>query len=64
MVTVAVNVTVVPWQTGLSDTTIEMLIGRTVLTVIFIGFEVTMVPEEHWAVDVIWQVTISLLAGK
>ena len=62
---VAVNVTVVPLQMaeeGLA--TIETLTGKEPLVLIVIAFEVAGLPVAHWQLEVITQVTTSLLTNE
>jgi hypothetical protein len=60
---VAVNVTLVPAQTGLAEAAIETLTGRFGFTVMVTAFEVAGLPVGHIAFEVSTQVIISPLAG-
>ena len=63
MVSVAVNVTLVPSQIGFDDDVIDTLTGRVLLTVIVIVFEVAGLPVAQLAFEVRMQVTMSLFDG-
>ena len=63
MTGVAVNVTLVPAQTGLAEAAIETLTGRFGLTVMLIAFDVAGLPVGHVASEVSTQVITSPLAG-
>jgi hypothetical protein len=60
---IAVNVTLLPSQTGFEDALMEIPTGRLGATVISIGFELAGLPSGHFMLEFIWQVTMLLLAG-
>ena len=60
----AVNVTAVPAQTGLTEAAIETLTGRLGLTVIVTVLDVAGFPVTHVAFEVSTHVTASLLTGE
>ena len=64
LVAMAVIVTDPPRQTGLDDDEIAILTGCIGLTVMVIGFEVTLMMEVQLELEVIKQVTTSPLIGK
>ena len=64
-VQVAVNVTVDPWHTGFDDETIVTETGLAGLTLIVMGFEITVFPDEGQEIlDVISHTIISFWAGS
>ena len=63
LVGVAVNITVVPAQTGLADGDTDTLTGSKAGTDIIIGVEVAGLPVGQTALDVRITVTTSLFAG-
>ena len=63
MTGVAVNVTVVPWQTLFWFTETEVLTGSMGLTTIVTVFEVAGLPEMHVRLDVITTYTWSPFVG-
>ena len=63
LVGVAVNMTAVPAQTGLTEAAMETLTGRLVLTAIVMVFEVAGDPVAQDSLEVSRHVTTSLLAG-
>ena len=60
---VAVNVTLVPAQTGLADAVMETLTGNKGFTVMVIVFEVAGFPVAQISFDVIMQETMSPFTG-
>ena len=60
---VAVNVTDVPWQTGLTDGAMDTLTGKAEVTTIVMALEVAGFPVGHEMLDVITQVTTCPLMG-
>ena len=60
---VAVKVTKVPAHTDPADAAMEILTGRSGLTVIVTVFDVAGLPVGHTVLDISVQVTASLLAG-
>ena len=63
MVGVAVNVTVVPGQTGLAEAAIITLTGKLVFTTIVIVLEVAGLPVVQVKLEVRIQVMMSPLSG-
>ena len=63
MVGVAVNVTLLPWQTGLAEAALATLTAELAFTVMVTEFDVAGLPVIQAAFDVSTQVTASLLAG-
>ena len=63
LVGVAVNVTLVPSQTGFSDDVTDTLTGRLLLTVIVTAFEVAGLPIAQVALEVRMQVMMLLFEG-
>ena len=63
MVGVAVNVTKVPWQTGLAEAAMDTETGKFVLTVMVIALDVAGLPVAQVAFEDSTQVIISLFAG-
>ena len=63
MVGVAVNVTVVPGQTGLAEAAIITLTGKLVFTTIVIVLEVAGLPVVQVKLEVSTQVMMSPLSG-
>lgn len=59
---VAVNITLLPAQTGFEDAAMVMLTGKLGLTVIVTWFEVAGFPVAQGALEVRTQVTASLFA--
>ena len=57
------NVTKVPWQTGLAEAAMETETGKLALTVIVTALEVAGLPVAHAAFEESTQVIISLFAG-
>ena len=63
LVGIAVNVTELPWQTGLADGETETLTGRLGLTVMQIEFDVTGFPVVQGRFELSTQVIQSPLKG-
>jgi hypothetical protein len=61
---VAVNVTGVPWQNGLTEAVMETPAGNSLLTTIVIELDITTrLPLTQGALEVIWQFTTSPAIG-